>query len=67
MGKVSNSQAQFNIIESVTSSRFMMLDKKEIDPGVEITELFIDDNHLYILSEKSLFKCLIVSFNKITK
>ena len=67
MGKVSNSQTQFDLMETNTERRFMMLDKKEIDPGFEITELFINDNDLYILSEKALFKCLIVSFNKIAK
>ena len=46
---------------------YFILNEKEIDPNQKIKALNLINNDLYILTEKKLVHCMMVSHNQITK
>lgn len=68
MGKLSQCKTKLNpLSESNMEQTYFILDDKEIDPNQSILSLNLINNDLFILTEKKLISCKMVSYNQITR
>lgn len=67
MGKLSQFKTKLNpLSDSNMEQTYFILDDKDIDPNQPIISLNLNRNDLFILTEKALFSCMMVSHNQIT-
>ena len=66
-GQINKSRSKFDISNAGGERRFLMVDRKEVDPGYSIENMFIHEDQVYFLSEKNLLYSKIMPDFKMTR
>ena len=65
--KVSESRSKMTALENKNERRFLVVSRKFVDPKVPILAVFLNDQDLYVVSEKRIFKMVMTAFDQIKK
>lgn len=66
-GQINKSRSKFDMMNAESERRFLLVDKKEVDPGYPIEKMFINEDQVYFLTEKNLLYSKIMPDFKMTR
>ena len=66
-GQINKSRSKFDMMNAESERRFLLVDKKEVDPGYPIEKMFINEDQVYFLTEKNHLYSKIMPDFKMTR